>query len=310
MSPFTSFTFLFLSLAATNFLPASGIPSRRTAAPLLNAATCGRNAYGAGGDKIVGGHEARKHEFPWLVSLWVEYEEYGMDQHMCGGTLIHPQYVLTAAHCSKEVGGPTFENPKVWKALIGAHNFADLDTDKSVQWVKIEKIMVNTYSILNKVNDIAIWKLAEPVKIDTESWTSNTLCLPDPDEKLDLSKLKCTVAGWGKLQENGIPATVLQEVSLPVISVSKCREYYPENVWYPRKIHDSNLCVGLEEGGKDSCQGDSGGPYMCVHPTKGNYFLAGIVSWGYGCANARMPGVVTNPIYFLRWIASNMAKMQ
>jgi len=302
---------LLLCLSWTKAADGALIPETRGAVPapaLLNGPTCGVNKYGSGADKIVGGHETEAHQYPWLVSLWVEYPEWGMDNHMCGGTLISPQYIVTAAHCTKELGGPEFEDPKVWKALVGAHNFNNLDA--AAKWIKIEKIVVNDYSILSHANDIAIWKLAEPVDIDTEKWSRNTLCLPSPKADLDLSKLKCVVSGWGLLTENGIAATVLQEVTLPVISVEKCRTYYPEKIWFPKKIHDSNICAGLEEGGKDSCQGDSGGPYMCVDPATDRYFLAGIVSWGNGCANAGRPGVLTDPRAFLRWISDTIAKME
>merc|ERR1712037_70331 len=65
-------------------------------------------------------------------------------------------------------------------------------------------------------------------------------------------------------------------------------------------IADSMICAGLERGGKDSCQGDSGGPFMC-----GNE-LTGVVSWGYGCAEAGYPGVYTQVSYFISWLNNNM----
>jgi len=319
MAQFLFLSWLLVAVSAANGFTVQENLSRRSSssssssssasgAALLNANTCGVNKYGSGGDKIVGGHEARKHQFPWLVSLWAEYPEWGVDNHMCGGTLISPQYIVTAVHCTVEVGDAVFETPKVWKALIGAHDFNNLDS--SAKWVKIERIVNNKFSSLTHENDIAIWKLAEPVEIDTEDWVSNTLCLPPEDQELDLTKLKCRVAGFGLLTQDGIPATVLQEVELPVISTEKCRTYYPKKVWYPQQIFDSNFCAGLEEGGKDSCQGDSGGPFMCINPNTGRYFLAGIVSWGNGCPNAGRPGVLIDPKHYLPWIRETIQNLE
>jgi len=298
-----------LKLADAFNLPET-IRRRSSSSSLLNAPTCGINKYGSGGDKIVGGHEAKKHQYPWLISLWLEYPEWGIDNHMCGGTLISPQYIVTAAHCTLEMGGPQFEDPKVWKALIGAHDFNNLDSD--TKWIKIEKIVNNAdYSSLTHENDIAIWKLAEPVDIDTDKWISNAICLPPPpSEHLDLTKLKCHVAGFGRLIQDGTPATVLQEVELPVITAAKCRTYYPAKIWKPQTIFDSNFCAGYEEGGKDSCQGDSGGPFMCILPATGRYFLAGIVSWGNGCAQAGRPGVLNDPSHYLNWIQNTIQSME
>ena len=84
------------------------------------------------------------------------------------------------------------------------------------------------------------------------------------------------------------------QVDVPVVSDDDCRDSYGQN-----DIADSMICAGLDEGGKDSCQGDSGGPFMC-----GNE-LSGVVSWGYGCAEAGYPGVYTQTSYFVDWVNSN-----
>ena len=84
------------------------------------------------------------------------------------------------------------------------------------------------------------------------------------------------------------------QVTVPVVSDDHCRDSYGQS-----DITDSMICAGLDQGGKDSCQGDSGGPFMC-----GNQ-LSGIVSWGYGCAEAGYPGVYTQTSYFIDWINAN-----
>ena len=84
------------------------------------------------------------------------------------------------------------------------------------------------------------------------------------------------------------------QVTVPVVSDDHCRDSYGQS-----DITDSMICAGLDQGGKDSCQGDSGGPFMC-----GNQ-LSGVVSWGYGCAEAGYPGVYTQTSYFIDWIMEN-----
>merc|ERR1712055_923580 len=86
----------------------------------------------------------------------------------------------------------------------------------------------------------------------------------------------------------------VSKVVIPVVSDDDCRDAYGSS-----QIADSMICAGLDAGGKDSCQGDSGGPFMC-----GNQ-LSGVVSWGYGCAEAGYPGVYTQTSYFISWINSH-----
>merc|ERR1712122_27281 len=82
---------------------------------------------------------------------------------------------------------------------------------------------------------------------------------------------------------------------IPVVSDDDCRGSYGQD-----EIADSMICAGLDAGGKDSCQGDSGGPFMCGSQ------LSGVVSWGYGCAEAGYPGVYTQTSYFISWLNSHM----
>merc|ERR1711900_114933 len=88
-------------------------------------------------------------------------------------------------------------------------------------------------------------------------------------------------------------SSVIDSIRLP--SDDDCRDAYGQN-----DIADSMICAGLDAGGKDSCQGDSGGPFMCGSQ------LSGVVSWGYGCAEAGYPGVYTQTSYFISWLNSHM----
>jgi len=93
-----------------------------------------------------------------------------------------------------------------------------------------------------------------------------------------------TVAGWGATSEGGAGSDRLKEVALPIVSDAQCAAHYGSST-----VAATEVCAGYPEGGQDSCQGDSGGPFMVRNG--GSWLLAGIVSWGDGCARPGVPGV-------------------
>jgi len=96
----------------------------------------------------------------------------------------------------------------------------------------------------------------------------------------------CTVTGFGAISEGGPQATTLMKADVPLVDNQKCSEYYRS------RISDLKICAGYEGGKIDSCQGDSGGPLVC--PQNGKSYLAGVVSYGIGCAREKLPGVYAN----------------
>ena len=112
-----------------------------------------------------------------------------------------------------------------------------------------------------------------------------------------------TVTGWGRKEVNAFKLpTVLQKVDLPILSNSECQQWYKDSV----SIMTSVLCAGLEKGGKDACQGDSGGPIMVK--VEGRYVLAGITSYGIGCARPKIPGVYTRASSYIDWITDTASR--
>jgi len=232
--------------------------------------------------RIVGGTEAKANSYPWIVSL-----QQGTS-HFCGGTLIRvsskydvSDIIVTASHC-------VFEGPRNLRAVIGAHSISS-----SGQAVKAAKYVMHPYyDHKTTVNDIAIIKLEQPV---TFSKTIQPACLPPFGQAVPANDY-AVVAGWGTMAEGkfSLPDKLLQ-VSVPVVTDSTCKRYYPEDV-------DLNLmfCAGYERGGKDSCQGDSGGPL--VFKTTTGWTLRGVVSFGDGCARAGKPGVYTRVSHYRNWI--------
>jgi secreted trypsin-like serine protease len=108
--------------------------------------------------------------------------------------------------------------------------------------------------------------------------------------------MKGIVAGWGSLEENGSISYTLQQIELTILSNKN--QFCVKQISY--KI--TQFCAGYIQGGKDACQGDSGGPLMIYNRSTRTWHIAGIISYGYGCARTDYPGVYTRVSMFVDWI--------
>nr|AGI44154.1 serine protease [Sinonovacula constricta] len=252
---------------------------------------CGTSVVGRTSDhRIVGGTIASHGEYPWQVSL--RYNGH----HVCGGTLISDQWIMTAAHCFHELG----KSPSVWSVAVGLQDQRSVTTGNIVHVTGIYPH--EHYSDTSKHNDIALMKLSKRINIDT-TYTRDA-CLPSAYETFDSDV--CTVSGWGNTHYDPTghaPITnQLEYVDLRTISNSQCSYYLG-----PGSVNNGNICAGLSSsGGKDACQGDSGGPLICK--SGGYWKLAGIVSWGDGCGKSYRPGVYTRVTSYLDWVHQTMAR--
>nr|AEO93271.1 trypsin-like serine protease [Apostichopus japonicus] len=239
---------------------------------------------------IVGGVDAYYGKWPWQVSIRVDYASGSGNYHTCGGTLINKDYVLTANHCFDPLIGKP--DPTEYEIVVGNHREDTIDQHQESFYVA-EIITHSDYRALTMDNDITLLKL-------TSSVTFNDYIQPACLPSLNYGAGTDTwITGWGN-QETVIQKETLQEVSVPIIDTATCNQ----KTWYDGEVTDNMFCAGLAEGGKDSCQGDSGGPVVVVN-TEGFYEVIGVTSWGYGCADAKNPGVYTRVFNYVDWIAQN-----
>ncbi|XP_061785460.2 plasminogen isoform X1 [Nerophis lumbriciformis] len=224
--------------------------------------------------RIVGGCVAKAHSWPWQISLRTN-----RGIHFCGGTLIDPRWVLTAAHCLE-----SSKRPSAYMIILGVHTERAQEASKQMRG--LEKLVLGPNGA-----DIALLKLDRPAIINDKVLPA---CLPEKDYIVP-SGAECYVTGWGETKGTGGEG-ILKETGFPVIENKVCnRPSYLNG-----RVKDHEMCAGNIAGGTDSCQGDSGGPLVCKSNNK--FILQGVTSWGLGCANAMKPGVYARVSKFVDWI--------
>lgn len=233
-------------------------------------------------------------EFPWMVALIT-----GRNQYVCGGTLIHPQLVLTSAHNIRNHSVHTLV------ARAGEWDLNSLDEPHEHQARRIKQIISHEdFEPEAYFNDIALLVLEEPVDLQPHI---QPLCLPPPETpklQSELRDAQCYATGWGGRQPHSAqPERLLKRIDLPVISKSECQAQLRVTRLGRRfRLRPSFLCAGGIEG-KDTCKGDGGSPLFCTLPGEEHRFqLAGIVSWGIECAKEDVPAVYANVAYLRTWI--------
>ncbi|CAO1363856.1 unnamed protein product [Diamesa serratosioi] len=222
---------------------------------------------------VVNGTDAQIDEFPFIVSFKLIN---GI--HNCGGSILNSMWVVTAAHClTRPAENQTiqFDN-----TVVSSNGTNVIQVEKCIQH--------SAYDPQNTlINDIGLIKLMEPISSQFSEFRVR-LPLSGAYYKTGTPSV---LAGWGYNATGGIAQKTLQKVNLQIFSASDC------NAIHSNKIHNTNICGGVLEGGKGQCSGDSGGPMLV------DGVLVGIVSWSIKpCTIAPYPGVYTAVSHYIGWI--------
>lgn len=231
--------------------------------------------------QLVGGEEAEPYSWPWQVSLQIA------DSHICGGTIIKKDWIVTAAHC--------FNDREQFDSLVvvaGAHDISE-STEKEHHQKRLVKEIFLYPKKNSKAYDIALLLLAEPFQLDHYVLP---ICLPGSGNVVPPSTV-CVHTGWNDNDEEPVISAKLHQSAIPIMNQEACLAICKD----PGSITDRTICGGFEEDeGKDAHNVDLGGPLVCLQEDSTEYILHGIASRDI-CGN-EYPGVYTNVTCFIDWI--------
>ncbi|MFD8371591.1 S1 family peptidase [Streptomyces sp. NPDC059688] len=255
--------------------------ARQTAA--IMAATAAAAAAGllasptasAAPQPIVGGTTTTTTAYPFMMQITDASQN-----QFCGGTLVAPKKVVTAAHC---MVGETTGSIRV----IGGRTYLN-GTNGTVS--RVSKIWINPdYTDATNGDDVAVLTLSTSMPYTTAKYVSSS------QTSVYAAGSTARILGWGTTSENGSSSNQLRTATVPIVSDSSCRSSYGSDF-----VQSDMVCAGYTSGGVDTCQGDSGGPLLIGGA------LAGITSWGEGCAEAGYPGVYTRLTTFSNLVTTQV----
>ena len=237
--------------------------------------------------RIVGGTNAIRGEFPYQGVLEIEDRTGPVSGFtICGCSLIHSRWAVTAAHCVEDK-----------LAFDLSLYFGQVDLIDFGQGPVYSVLTIFRHPFYSDANphfrfDIALLRIAGNVPISNNV---SPILLPVSQGTAQVGQL-CTITGWGSLSESSSNRSqVLQKAAVPIVSNARC------DIAYTNRIFPEHICAGYESGGIDICAGDSGTPLVCRSPA-GNPVLQGIGSFGIGCARPGIPSGYARVSSLVDWI--------
>ncbi|XP_042538862.1 transmembrane protease serine 5 [Dipodomys spectabilis] len=245
----------------------------------LKCSECGARPLAS---RIVGGQAVAPGRWPWQASVTLG------SRHTCGGSVLAPHWVVTAAHCMHSFRLSYLSSWRVYAGVV-SHSVV-----RPHQGAVVEKVISHPlYSAQSHDYDVALLRLRTPLSF---SDTVGAVCLPAEEQHFPRGS-QCWVSGWGHTDpSHSHGSDTLQDTMVPLLSTQLCNS----SCMYSGALTPRMLCAGYLDGRADACQGDSGGPLVC--PAGDTWHLVGVVSWGRGCAEPNHPGVYAKVAEFLDWI--------
>ncbi|MFF5016464.1 S1 family peptidase [Streptomyces sp. NPDC001165] len=255
--------------------------ARKTAASLVATAAAAVTALfasptaSAAPQPIVGGTTTTTSAYPFMMQITD-----ASGSQFCGGTLVAAKKVVTAAHCM--VGESTSS-----VRVVGGRTYLN-GTNGTVS--RVSKIWINPdYTDATNGDDVAVLTLSTSMPYTPASYVSSS------QTGVYAAGTTARILGWGTTSENGSSSNQLRTATIPTVSDSSCKSSYGSDF-----VQTDMVCAGYTSGGVDTCQGDSGGPLLI------GGVLAGITSWGEGCAEAGHPGVYTRLTTFSNLVTTQV----
>ncbi|XP_035881010.1 proproteinase E-like [Phyllostomus discolor] len=285
---FMSFVLLCARAQASSLLlgPSNGLTSRLS----LPASGCGRPSFNPS-TRVVNGQDAVPYSWPWQISL--QYEKNGDFHHTCGGTLIDPDWVMTAGHC--------VSSSLTYQVVLGEYDRSTKEGPEQVIPINAEDLFVHPLwnpKCVSCGNDIALIKLSRPAQLGD---SVKLACLPPADDILP-NEAPCYISGWGRLSTGGPLPDKLQQALLPVVDYEHCSKWD----WWGISLKKTMVCAGGDI--RSGCNGDSGGPLNCP-AADGSWQVHGVASFvsSLGCNARKKPTVFTRVSAFNDWIQETIA---
>ncbi|CAG5107664.1 Oidioi.mRNA.OKI2018_I69.chr1.g3432.t3.cds [Oikopleura dioica] len=266
--------------------------------------------------RIHGGAISNDGEWPWQVSLQHRNCNHRNNcewKHLCGGSIVDNKWIVTAAHCIEESGYFTDNNNPGddWAIVVGMDklNYKHDDVaNKNSDGTRflLEKIIPYSEYRFQYIthHDIALLKLRTEI---TYGFDRLPICLGGGRKPKHGDK--CSISGWGYTTGNPKDTKLsyhLKDAEIPVVSFNQCRK---TGIWYKLLQEDSHMCAGdSSKVGLDSCGGDSGGPLSCLDQNSGQYYLAGVTSFGFSdCGKVGHLGIYANMANYEGWVKNTIA---